>query len=127
MANNEFKTIDEFIERFKTNRFDYSAGVEWICGIEFSYKNKKYRITKDQSGDDEFTKKLKEKFNKPNGFIEFYYWPPNSEDPEVDDLTLDIYLGLYDSIDDLLDNGNIDGIPLREILVSDKTTILSTD
>ena len=69
-------------------------------------------------------KKLKEKFNKPNGFIEFYYWPI-SEDPEVDDLTLDIFLGLYNSVDDLLDNGNIDGIPLREILVSEKTCILS--
>ena len=126
MANNEFKTIDEFIKRFKTARFDYSAGVDWICGIEFSYGKKKYRITKDQSGDDEFTKRLKEKFNKPNGFIEFYYWPI-SENPEVDDLTLDIYLGLYDNIDDLLNNGNIDGIPLREILVSEKTTILSID
>ena len=28
---------------------------------------------------------LKEKFNKPNGFIEFYYWPPNPKNPEVDE------------------------------------------
>lgn len=126
MASNEFKNIEEFIKRFNTPRFCYDTGVDWICGIEFSYKNKYYRITKEQSGDDDFTKKLKEKFNKANGNIEFYNLPIKKYMDDYD-LTLDIYLGLYDNVEDLLNNGNIDGVPLKEILVSDKTTVLGID
>lgn len=42
-------------------------------------------------------------------------------------LTPDIYIGLYDDVDDLLDHCVIDGKTLREIIPSEETRICSID
>ena len=38
-----------------------------------------------------------------------------------------MYLGIFDDVNDLLDNGKIDGVSLRNIIASDKTEILAID
>ncbi len=126
MANKEFNNIDEFIEGFTRTgpvpeNFKYD-GV--IFGMEFLYQNKYYRITRDIIGNE---KELREKFNKGNNaFIQFFEIPAKQyPDASVNDLNL--YLGIFDDVYDLLNNGKIQGVPLREIIASEKTVILAID
>ncbi len=126
MANKQFNNIGEFIEGFTRTgpvpeNFKYD-GV--IFGMEFLYQNKYYRITRDIIGNE---KELREKFNKGNNaFIQFFEIPAKQyPDASVNDLNL--YLGIFDDVYDLLNNGKIQGVPLREIIASEKTVILAID
>src|SRR5574344_2133176 len=110
MANQEFNNIDEFI-----NRFTNKVNGELIFGLEFLYKNKYYRITRDPTG---FESILREKFHKTQkAFITFFEIPKNIY-PNASGSNIDLYIGIYENVNDLLDNGTIDNIPLRNILVS---------
>ena len=127
MANNNFKCIEEFIDGFtKTDPKKKSLYDDCIYGLEFSYHGKAYRITRDQTADNATTKRVREIFGKPEGYIEWIALP--CEDHHGDyPLTPDIYLGVFNDVEDLLDNGKIEGVPLREILVSSETFVFSVD
>ncbi|MDD2434553.1 MAG: hypothetical protein PHW67_04860 [Bacilli bacterium] len=56
MANNEFKELKDFIVGFSK-----TSGEGCINGIDFLYHNKYYRLTHEQSGDDEFLNCLRVK------------------------------------------------------------------
>ena len=126
MANKEFNNIDEFIEGFTRagptpNNFKYD-GVIW--GMDFQYGNKIYRITRDTVGNE---KELRKRFNKSEtAYIQFFEIPiAQYPDESVDDLNL--YLGIFDDVNDLLDNGKINGTPLRNIIANENTEILAID
>ena len=126
MANKEFNNIDEFIEGFTRNgpapeTFKYD-GI--IFGIEFQYNDRIFRITRDTIGNE---KELRKKFNKSDAaYIQFFEIPVEQyPDASVDNLNL--YLGIFDNVYDLLDNGKIDGIPLRDIIASENAEILAID
>ena len=126
MANNEFKRIEEFIDGFTRNgptpeNYIYD-GTFW--GIEFLYKNVYYRITRDIIGverDEWFKKKFGNIYN-----IKFFIIPVEKY-PDASEIPHENYIGTYKDVYDLIDNGKIDGIPLREILVSEETEILGMD
>ena len=126
MANKEFNNIEEFIEGFtRTGRtpekYTYD-GV--ILGMEFQYKNRIFRITKDTVGHE---RELRIKFNKTDkAYIQFFEIPKD-EYPEAPSDDLDLYLGIFDDVYDLLNNGKIDDIPLKDIIASEKTEILAID
>ncbi len=126
MANKEFNNIEEFIEGFtRTGRtpekYTYD-GVIW--GMEFQYKNRIFRITRDTVGHE---RELRIKFNKTDkAYIQFFEIPKD-EYPEAPSDDLDLYLGIFDDVYDLLNNGKIDDIPLKEIIASEKTEILAID
>ena len=126
MANKEFNNIDEFIEGFTRtgptpDNYTYD-GVIW--GMEFQYNGRIFRITRDPIGIED---KLKEKFGKEkNAEIKLFEIPEN-EYPYAFGSDPDRYLGIFDDVYDLLDNGKIDGVPLRDIIASDKTVILAID
>lgn len=126
MANNEFKNIDEFIEGFTrtepiTDDYIYE-GI--IFGMEFQYKGKIYRITRDPIGNE---KDIRKKFNKSDkAYIKFFEIPVELY-PSMNEYNLDCHIGIYDDVNDLLDNGKIDGIPLRNIIASNETEILAID
>lgn len=126
MANKEFNNIDEFIEGFTRSgptpkNFKYD-GVIW--GMDFQYDNKIYRITRDTVGNE---KELRKKFSKnETAYIHFFEIPiAQYPDESVDDLNL--YLGIFDDLNDLLDNGKINGTPLRSIIANENTEILAID
>lgn len=126
MANKEFRNIDEFIEGFTREGptpkdFNYD-GVIW--GMEFLYKNHIYRLTRDPIG---LEKQLKAKFgNNKTAYIKLFEVPESQyPDAAVEDLNL--FLGIYDDVYDLLDNGKIDNVPLRDIIASEETEILAID
>ncbi len=126
MANKEFRNIEEFIEGFtREGRTpeDYTYdGVIW--GMEFQYKNRIFRITRDTVGHE---RELRIKFNKTDkAYIQFFEIPKD-EYPEAPSDDLDLYLGIFDDVYDLLNNGKIDDIPLKEIIASEKTEILAID
>ena len=126
MANKEFKNIEEFIEGFTRSgptpdKFIYD-GIIW--GMEFRYKNRIFRITRDKIGHEE---DLRIRFNKSkNAYINFFEIPVN-EYPNAKGDDLDMYLGIFDDVYDLLDNGKIDNVSLRNIIASDQTNILAID
>ena len=126
MANKEFNNIDEFIEGFtrtgptpENHKYD---GI--IFGMEFLYQKKYYRITRDTVGNE---KEMRKKFNKTgNAYIQFFEIPAEQyPDASVDDLNF--YLGIFDDVNDLLDNGKINGISLRNIIANEQTEILAID
>ena len=126
MANKEFNDIEEFIEGFtRTGRtpekYTYD-GVIW--GMEFQYKNRIFRITRDTVGHE---RELRIKFNKSDkAFIQFFEILED-EYPNAPSDDLDMYLGIFDDVYDLLENGYIDGVKLKEIIASDQTEILAID
>ena len=126
MANKEFNNIDEFIEGFTRNGptpeiFKYD-GI--IFGIEFRYSDRIFRITRDTIGNE---KELRKKFNKSDAaYIQFFEIPVEQyPDASVDNLNL--YLGIFDDVYDLLDNGKIENVPLRDIIASENAEILAID
>ena len=126
MANKEFNNIEEFIEGFTRTgptpeNYTYD-GVIW--GMEFQYKNKIFRITRDTVGHE---RELRIKFNKTDkAFIQFFEIPVE-EYPNAPSDNLDMFLGIFDDVYDLLENGYIDGVKLKEIIASDQTEILAID
>ena len=126
MANKEFNNIEEFIEGFTRTgptpeNYTYD-GVIW--GMEFQYKNRIFRITRDTVGHE---RELRIKFNKTDkAFIQFFEIPVE-EYPNAPSDNLDMFLGIFDDVYDLLENGYIDGVKLKEIIVSDQTEILAID
>ena len=126
MANNEFKRIEEFIDGFTRNgptpeNYIYD-GTFW--GIDFCFRDKYYRITRDTFYKE---KELQKRFRKSeNAEIQFFE-TPKDEYPNIPDIPDEMYLGIFEDVYDLIDNGKIDGIPLREILVSEETEILGMD
>ena len=126
MANNEFNNIEEFIEGFTRKgqtpeKYTYD-GIIW--GIEFFYIDKYYRITRDPVG---LEKELRIKFKKKeNAFITFFEIP-KEQYPNSYNIPNDNYLGIYDDVNDLLDNAKIDGVPLRVVIPMEETTILAID
>lgn len=126
MANNEFKSIDQFIEGFTRcghtpENFLYD-GV--IYGIEFKYKDRIFRITRDSTGRES---ELKQRFNKTSSAYIQFFEIPIQQYPDASGIDIDLYLGFFDSINELLDEGNINGIKLRDILVSEETVVLAID
>ena len=128
MANANFNNIDEFIDGFtKTDAYAVSLYDGIIWGMEFTYHGKFYRVTRDQSADDETYALICKKFHKPvKHYIEVYRLPCENHGGDYE-LTPDIYLGLYDDVNDLLDHCIIDGKTLREIIPSEETRITSLD
>ena len=126
MANKEFNNIEECIEGFTRNgptpeNFIYDGA---IWGMEFKYKNRIFRITRDTVGNE---KELRAKFNKSDkAYIQFFEIPVD-EYPNATGNNLDSYLGIFDDVYDLLNNGKIYGIPLKNIIANDQTEILAID
>ena len=92
--------------------------------MEFQYKNRIFRVTRDTIG---YEKEIRVKFNKSSKAYIQLFEIPASEYPNADGNNLDMYLGIFDDVNDLLDNGKIDGVSLRNIITSDQTEILAID
>ena len=126
MANKEFNNIDEFIEGFTRNgptpeTFKY-VGI--IFGMEFQYNNRIFRITRDTVGNE---KELRKKFNKSDSAYILFFEIPVEQYPDASVDNLNLYFGIFDDVYDLLDNGKIEGIPLRDIIASENAEILAID
>ncbi|MDD4065813.1 MAG: hypothetical protein WC196_05025 [Bacilli bacterium] len=121
MANNEFKELKDFIVGFSK-----TSGEGCINGIDFLYHNKYYRLTHEQSGDDEFLNCLRVKYDKPKGCIELYELPIKTY-PNSYELSLSIYLGLYNDISDVLCNAKIEDVSIQDVIISPETLILGID
>lgn len=126
MANKEFNNIEEFIEGFTRTgptpeNYTYD-GVIW--GMEFQYKNRIFRITRDTVGHE---RELRIKFNKSDKAYIQLFEILEDEYPNAPSDDLDMYLGIFDDVYDLLENGYIDGVKLKEIIASDQTEILAID
>ena len=128
MANADFNNIEEFIDGFtKTDPYAETLYDGIIWGMEFTYGGHFYRLTRDRSADNDTFAKIRERFGKPDGYyIEVYRLPCEDHGGRYE-LTPDIYLGLYDDVDDLLDHCVIEGKTLREIIPSEKARICSID
>ena len=126
MANKEFNNIEEFIEGFTRTgptpeKYTYD-GVIW--GMEFQYKERIFRITRDPIG---IEVKLKERFGQNKSAYIKLFEIPVSDYPNAPSDDLDKFIGIFDDVYDLLNNGKIDDIPLKEIIASEKTEILAID
>lgn len=126
MANKEFKNIDEFIEGFTREgitpkNFKY-YGTIW--GMEFLYQDHIYRITRDPIG---LEKELKAVFGRDKTAYIKLFEVPKSQYPDAGVEDLNLFLGIYDNVYDLLDNGKINNVPLRNIIASEETQILAID
>ncbi len=126
MANNEFNNIDEFIEGFTrtgptSENYSYD-GI--IFGIEFLYQDKYYRITRDNVGNE---KDVRNKFNKTDSAYIHFFEIPAEQYPDASVHDLNLYIGIFDNVNDLLDNGKINEITLRNIIANEQTEILAID
>ena len=126
MANKEFSNIEEFIEGFTRTgptpeKYIYD-GVIW--GMEFKFHNHIFRITRDPIGNEI---ELRKKFNKTEKAHIKLFEIPENEYPNAHGNDLDKYLGIFDDVYDLLNNGKIDEVPLKDIIASNQTEILAID
>lgn len=64
--------------------------------------------------------------NRINLIFSFFEIPVETY-PSMNEYNLNCHIGIYDDVDDLLDNGKIEGISLRNIIASNETEILAID
>lgn len=126
MANKEFRDIEDFIDGFtKESYYDQVTrydGIIW--GMEFKYHGRYFRVTRDTNGDEPELRKI---FGEDKCTdIKLFEIPPEIF-PDAPGLPECTYIGVYKDVYDLLDNGKIDGVPLRDIIASEKTVITGTD
>lgn len=124
MSNNEFKDeeLGKFIKRFSGE--DYTD--DYFIGVEFKFRNGFYRVTRHETLGSEETLILKKRFGKVIGKYEVMKLPIDDY-PGHYDADIDTFIGLYDTIDDLLENCKIDGVLFREIITSQETEFLGFD
>ena len=125
MSNNVYKNgeLSKFIKRF-SGPFDVKS--ESFIGVEFKFRANFYRITRVPTLDDEGTLSLRKKFNKKVGKYEVMKLPIKKY-PDHYEETLDIFIGIYDTIDDLLENFLIEGVVFKEVVTSSETVFLGFD
>lgn len=125
MSNNEFK--DNELEKFKkrfSGKFDHLE--ESFLGVEFKFRNSYYRVTRQHTFDDNDTGILKKMFHKTIGEYEVIKLPI-ADYPEHYETTFDIFIGVFDTIDDLLENFKIDDISFKDIVTSNEAVFLGFD
>jgi len=125
MSNNAYMDgeLNVFIQNF-SGKFDLFEGS--FLGVDFRFRGQLYRITRSPTLDKEATDHLKNKFNKSIGEYEVIKYPVR-EYGESFVWDTNIFIGLYDTIEDLLNNCLIDGVPVRTIVTSNETVFLGTD
>ena len=123
MRTNEYDSLEKFIYEYENGRhssIDDSHGRKFM-GIEFFYNGVYYRVCREPLNDDERPK-------LGNGKLGFYNVSimhceekgyPIAENFES--------VGWYSDIYDLLDHCVITGKIFREVIMDDKTKILSKD
>lgn len=125
MANNEFSCIEAFVEGFtRTDNKNYNLYDGMIFGIEFLYKDKYYRITRDPIGNESELVKYFKYSGLPNIKL---FMIPNEQYPDAGVNDLSLFLGIFENIDELLETTVLDNRKLKDILVSEETTILAID
>ncbi len=92
--------------------------------MEFLYQDHIYRITRDPIG---LEKELKAVFGRDKTAYIKLFEVPKSQYPDAGVEDLNLFLGIYDNVYDLLDNGKINNVPLRNIIASEETQILAID
>ena len=109
MSNNKYTLKDFMLEYGREPSVDY----EVYIGLDFDYRNQSYRLSREW-GD--------------NG--RFYLWKVSIINPKkpgyVENLNFET-LGIYDTIDGLLDSTVIDNRPLKELLFCSETEITGQD
>ena len=125
MSNNQYKDneLNRFIKEF-SGKFDLFEGS--LRGIEFQLNNRYFRVTRYQTLNDVETETLKLKFGKKTGEYEVLALPIKTY-PGHYKATVDLFVGIYDDINDLLENCVIDGVRFQEIVTSSETTFLGRD
>lgn len=79
--------------------------------MEFQYKNRIFRVTRDDMGHE---KEIRIKFNKSDKAHIHLFEIPVNEYPNAEGKDLDMFLGIFDDVNDLHDNDKIDGFLLKE-------------
>lgn len=110
MRINEYNSFEEFYEEYNYDR-DVMQG--HLTGIQFKYNNKYYRLSKDYY----------ESAHEPLKYWCYIITNYERSDPE-EDFEL---VGKYHTLDEALDNWNIDGKKLRDVIMDDQTQILDKD
>ena len=125
MSNNQYKDneISRFIKEF-SGKFDIFEGS--LRGFEFQFNNQFFRVTRFQTLNDLETEKVKKKFGKKIGEYEVLSLPIKTY-PGHYDANIDLFVGIYDDINDLMENCFIDGVQFKEIVTSADTVFLGTD
>lgn len=125
MTNKEFKSIDDFVEGFtRTGHISKDYKYDGIIfGIDFLYHDNVYRITRDPIG---LETELKNKFGKETANIKFFKIS-NKKYPDVSETDLNSFLGIFEDVYDLLENGKIGEVSLKDIIANENTEILAID
>lgn len=122
MTKNEYKDLDKFIYEYDSGRHssDNSHGRKFM-GLEFFYNNVYYRMCREPLSDEE-RPKLK------NGKLGFYQVSIMHCEklgyPIADEFDL---IGWYSDIYDLLENCLIEDKKFKDVIIDEKTEILSKD
>lgn len=125
MSNNQYKDneLNRFIKEF-SGKFDLFEGS--LRAVESQFNNRYFRVTRYQILNDIETEMLKLKLGKKIGEYEVLVLPIKTY-PGHYKATVDLFVGIYDDINDLLENCVIDGVQFKDIVTSPKTTFLGTD
>ena len=110
---NEYKDLREFVCEYDSGRRSSTEthGRKFM-GIEFLYRGVYYRMCREPLEDE-------------RGIFQVYIMHCNKQVyPIADSFEM---IGRYEKFQDLLENFLIDGVPFKEVIVDDKTEILSKD
>lgn len=110
MRINEYNSLDEFIDEYGSGEWNPSLG--HYIGIEFKYKNKSYRMCCEPN----------QGYSKEEAKAPFHVY-------QIIDIDKSEYLtiGMYSSLQEVLNNCLIDGVLFKDVIMDDSTYIDSKD
>ena len=124
MRVNEYEALDDFIYEYEQGKefsWQNDEHRERFMGIEFSYKNRFYRMCREPY--DEMNTPVLEDGNPALYDVMIIHCEKRGY-PRVDRYEV---IGWYRNLQDVLDNCIIDARPFKEIIMDDQTAILGKD
>ena len=103
MRKNEYNSLSEFVNEYSGKQ---SEVYETYIGLDFEYKNSKYRMCLEPI----------QKY-----YLYVVHTSNNSDMPEFDTI------GIFDTLELLLDSTKIDNRPFRDVIMDDSTIITGKD
>lgn len=114
MRKNEYNSLEDFINEYNGK---YEIGDEFHIGIEFTYKGVLYRMCREPGQEKYFLYQVI-KFPKRDDYKDVLEALHNFEYK---------WLGIYDTIELLLDSEAIDNRKFKDVIMDDDTIIESKD
>ena len=119
MRINEYNCLEDFVNEYNGK---YEKGDEFHIGLDFRYKGDEYRMCREPVG-----KYYVFTTTKPDDSKIIEVWTHRKSEGCIYDMPDKYVIGIYDTMDELLEAKCIGDRPFRDVIMDDETEMLGKD